>query len=225
METTENDPVSVDADAPLSTASKVFASILLLAAFITGISLIIRLWPAATLDPNSVVPKCYSVVLTMVAIAGFLGNLIHVSTSFVVFVGAKKYASSWSLWYVVKPFTAAALALVVFFALNSTGTTMPTNLNGVLATAALSGLFTDIATQKLREIFTAIFKPDNTLPGKITDETKTASINIAAIKPAKVDLHAPNMFEIPGKNLDPKNIVVKINNLNVDAITVTANLI
>jgi hypothetical protein len=45
--------------------------------------------------------------------------------------------------------------------------------------------------------------------------------------PVKIDVNAQNAFEIPGQNLDPKNIVVSINGSNIDpaALTVTPTLI
>ena len=37
-------------------------------------------------------------LLILVALCGFLGNMIHMATSFTAFVGANKFAKSWLLW-------------------------------------------------------------------------------------------------------------------------------
>jgi hypothetical protein len=113
-----------------------------------------------------------TLLLLLVAIAAFLGNMVHIATSFTTFVGAEKFKRSWILWYCVKPFTAAALGLVLYFSfrggfLNSSSDVSNLNLYGIITLAALSGLFTDIATQKLKEVFSVIFKPTDPRPNKL----------------------------------------------------------
>ncbi len=176
------------------------------------------------------VPPCETIqfgvlILILVAASGFLGNLVHVASSFTAFVGAEKFKRSWTMWYVVKPFTAAGLAVFLYMALNSTAITPGINLNGILATATLTGLFTDIATQKLKEIFTAAFKPKDNLPNKLDDGKQI--IDVENILPKNIDVNQVNNFIIHGQNLDPKNIIVNINGTRIDpaAITITPTLI
>jgi hypothetical protein len=172
----------------------------------------------------TVIPPCGTIqfgalILILVAAAGFLGNMVYVASSFATFVGAEKFKRSWILWYVVKPFTASGLAVFLYMALNSTTTTPPINLNGILAAAALAGLFTDIATQKLKEIFTAAFKPSDNRPDKLTGGKQ--SVDLANMHPEKIDVNQVNNFLIPGQNLDPKDIIVSINTVKIDPATVT----
>jgi hypothetical protein len=113
-----------------------------------------------------------TLLLLLVAIAAFLGNMVHIATSLTTFVGAQKFKRSWILWYCVKPFTASALGLVLYFSfrggfLNSSSDVSNLNLYGIITLAALSGLFTDIATQKLKEVFSVIFKPNDPRPNKL----------------------------------------------------------
>jgi len=61
-----------------------------------------------------------NLMLILVAAAGFLGNLIHVSRSLTFFIGMKQFQRSWYAWYIIKPFTASGLALLIYFATNST---------------------------------------------------------------------------------------------------------
>lgn len=172
----------------------------------------------------TVLPPCGTIqfgalILILVAASGFLGNMVYVASSFATFVGAEKFKRSWILWYVVKPFTASGLAVFLYMALNSSTATLPVNLNGILAAAALAGLFTDIATQKLKEIFTAAFKPNDNRPDKLTGAKQT--VDLANMHPEKIDLKQVNNFLIPGQNLDPKDIFVSINGTKIDATTVT----
>lgn len=173
---------------------------------------------------NTVLPPCGTIqfgalILILVAAAGFMGNLVYVSTSFTAFVGAEKFKRSWIMWYVVKPFSASGLAMFLYLGLNSTTITPPVNLNGIIAAAALAGLFTDIATQKLKEIFTAAFKPTDNRPDKLTDGNQT--VDLANMHPEKIDVNQQNNFLIPGQNLDPKNIMISINGTKIVPATIT----
>lgn len=170
------------------------------------------------------VPPCGTIqfgalIVILVAAAGFLGNMVYVASSFTAFIGAEKFKRSWIMWYVVKPFTASGLAVFLYMALNSSITTAPVNLNGILAAAALAGLFTDIATQKLKEIFTVAFKPSENRPHKLTDDKQI--IDLAKMQPEKIDVNQVNNFLIPGQDLDSKNIVITINGTKIDSATIT----
>ncbi|HEY4288008.1 MAG TPA: hypothetical protein VGN00_12975 [Puia sp.] len=110
-------------------------------------------------------------MLILVGLGGFLGNMIHIATSFTAFVGAKTFKRSWFLWYFVKPFTAAALAMGLYFVfragfLNYSADPAGINLYGVMTVAILAGLFTDRATLKLGEVFEVVFsiKKDGSRP-------------------------------------------------------------
>lgn len=105
-----------------------------------------------------------TLLLILVGVAGFLGNMIHIASSFTTFVGAGKFRKSWILWYCVKPFTAAALAIAVYFVLrggflNMSDDSANINIYGVATISILCGLFTDRATLKLKEVFDVLFRP------------------------------------------------------------------
>jgi hypothetical protein len=158
-------------------------------------------------------------LLILVALGGFLGNMIHVASSFTAFVGAKKFRRSWTLWYFVKPFTAAALSMTLYFAfragfLNYSNDAGNLNLYGIMTLAMLSGMFTEIATRKLKEIFETVFKPkDEGLPDKLD-----GSLKITDVSPAKVDKAQKNSFTLKGSHLDAKPLVITIND---EAVIVT----
>ncbi|MGZ3765709.1 MAG: hypothetical protein ACXVB0_01355 [Mucilaginibacter sp.] len=170
-----------------------------------------------------------AIIMILVAAAGFLGNMVHIATSFTTFVGSEQFKRNWILWYCVKPFTASALALIVYFAfragfLNSTDSGSNINIYGILSISAFVGLFTDIATQKLKEVFEVIFKPKETRPNPLEG---SANPTFTTVKPELLSLDQPNNILITGGNLDKKKWTIKMNEVNIDdsLVTATASLI
>jgi hypothetical protein len=110
-------------------------------------------------------------LLLIVLLGGALGALLHISRSFTAYVGARKFVVSWLPWYALTPFVGAFLAMVFyltirggFFSSNApVGSTSPF---GFAAVAALVGMFSRQATEKLLKTFDAIFTaaPDGTDP-------------------------------------------------------------
>lgn len=101
----------------------------------------------------------------LVLLAGGLGSFVHTTRSFVDFLGNRRLRPSWAWWYVLQPFTGAALAMVMYlvvrggFLASAPGATA-LNPWGFVAVAALVGLFSKQATNKLDELFTTMFKTD-----------------------------------------------------------------
>jgi len=168
-------------------------------------------------------------VLMLVAAGGFLGNMIYVATSFTTFVGSDKFSRSWLLWYFVKPFTAAALALGLYFVfrggfLNYAEDASGINLYGVITVALLAGLFTDKATLKLKEVFEVIFtlKKDDR-----TDTLSPPKFTFNAATPSKLSKTDKNSIVITGENFDKGSLHFAINGVAVppDEISKTATSI
>src|SRR5204862_161201 len=57
-----------------------------------------------------------TVLVIMVATGGFLGNMIHIATSFTTYIGAGSFRKRWILWDWGRPFTPSALALALYLA-------------------------------------------------------------------------------------------------------------
>lgn len=107
-------------------------------------------------------------LLLIVVVAGALGSYIHLATSFADFAGNRRLVQSWLMWYMLRPFIGATLALVVYFALrggllvgaDSTGALNP---YGIAAVAGLTGMFSKQASDKLREVFENLFRTERAI--------------------------------------------------------------
>lgn len=102
-------------------------------------------------------------VLLVVLAAGGLGSFVHTATSFADFVGNERLTASWTWWYAMKPFIGMALALVFYVAfrggfLSADVEAEKLNIYGVASLAALAGMFSKQATDKLSEVFTTMFR-------------------------------------------------------------------
>ncbi|MBL7739583.1 MAG: hypothetical protein JNK14_10205 [Chitinophagaceae bacterium] len=162
-----------------------------------------------------------TLLLLLVAMGGFLGNMIHVATSFTTFVGAGKFKRSWILWYCVKPFTAGALAMGLYFVfragfLNMSDGGGSINLYGLMTLSILTGLFTDKATEKLKEIFEVIFKAKDVRPDALVDAFK-----IMGIAPMQIEKGKENKLTLTGENLDKQKWAIFINDEPVTNLVVT----
>ncbi len=152
-----------------------------------------------------------TLLLLLVALGGFLGNMIHLATSFTTFIGAGKFKRSWLLWYCLKPFTASSLAIGIYFIfragfLNMSDGGQSINLYGLMSISILAGLFTDKATEKLKEIFEVIFKSKEVRPDTLADQFK-----ITGISPSFIEKGKENKLTIAGVNLDKQKLFISIN--------------
>jgi len=104
--------------------------------------------------------------LLITVLAGALGSYIHAATSFVDYLGNRKFVNSWTWWYLLRPFIGIALALLIYFAARGGLISASTGADGlspygVAAIAGMAGLFSKQATDKLREVFETLFKTDH----------------------------------------------------------------
>jgi hypothetical protein len=100
-------------------------------------------------------------VLLLVALAGALGGSLYSLISLSWYVGNRELKWSWVPSYLVRPFTAAALA-GIFFLILATGVWTGVTGTGqlwIIGFAALVGLFSKEGYQRLKMIFEALFAP------------------------------------------------------------------
>jgi hypothetical protein len=114
-------------------------------------------------------------LLWLVLLAGALGSFLHTAQSYSDYIGNRTLKSSWAWWYSLRPFIGAGLALVFYAAVRggvmavTTGTdTKASELNpfGIVSVAAMVGMFSKAATQKLGEVFDTLFKSDTAKQSK-----------------------------------------------------------
>lgn len=165
-----------------------------------------------------------TLILLLVALSGFLGNMIHIAASFTNFIGAGKFKRSWMLWYFVKPFTAAALAVGVYIIfragfLNSTEATASVNLYGVVAIAVLAGLYTDMATQKLKEVFAVVFQSSTVRPNPL----ELPPIKITSANPTALPLNVATEIVLSGSGFENRVLKFKIDGEEITGVTVQPN--
>jgi hypothetical protein len=102
-------------------------------------------------------------MIILVFLCGALGSYIHMATSFSHFLGTREFGMDWLWWYWLRMPIGGVLALIfsiliqggVFTAPASGSESQPVTLIGL---AALVGMFSRQATEKLREVFDVVFK-------------------------------------------------------------------
>jgi hypothetical protein len=149
-----------------------------------------------------VCPDGYETKLFAAALlAGILGASLHAMRSLIWYRGNKTLVRSWTLKYLLLPFT-GALTAAVFYLLVHVGLFTPQTGKGsllILGIAVLVGMFSEQATQKLKKIAEALL----TEPDKGANQTPpvapaTAGTGTAA--PQNYSL-APDTGSVEGKDL------------------------
>jgi hypothetical protein len=132
-------------------------------------------------------------LILLVLLAGALGSFIHALQSLIDFSGNTTLKASWTWWYIARPFLGMALAMVFYAALRGgmlAGTpaaVKDVNPYGIFTIAALAGMFSDKATQKLADIFDVLFKADDNRKDKL----KKVTIKTSLLPDGKVNVTYP----------------------------------
>lgn len=104
-----------------------------------------------------------SLFFVMVAFAGALGGMVHALRSLAVYLGNRRLTWSWVPFYLLKPVLGAVLATLLYFVLRAglfspSASTQQASPYGFAAIAALAGLFSDQAVEKLRKVAEELFE-------------------------------------------------------------------
>lgn len=167
---TEDDPDSGVGRHFVSPTGVVVLGSIILMAMLAGIYALVAVWPTSAVATTtssrvagvSLLLDREQRLFVVVAIAGALGGLIHSARSLYEYVGNRMLRRSWLLMYVSLPFIGAALAVVFYVILRGgliTGTAAQVNVFGFAAVAALVGLFSPEAAEKLKQIFSTLLAP------------------------------------------------------------------
>lgn len=104
-------------------------------------------------------------LLVLTALVGALTSLAEVSFRFATNAGRDELSSRWTWSYVLRPMQGAVLAVGAYFVLRAglvgSSGSGPLNPYGIAAMAALVGLFTRQAFQKLKGVFNSLWGVDD----------------------------------------------------------------
>ena len=146
--------------------------------------------------------QCRSRLLLLVLLAGALGACFHALRSLWMFVGNRDLKQSWVLMYILLPINGAVLAFI-FFIIISAGSgffSQPQGSNScfwIIGIAALVGLFSQQAAEKLKSIAEAVF---STVPKKADALTAppSGSLSVTSIDPTTGPLAGGTTVTITG---------------------------
>ena len=156
-------------------------------------------------------PRPESVLILLVILAGALGAYVHAATSFAKYVGTRRFARSWYWWYLVRIPIGSALALILYFALlgglvSGDATSKVVNPYGVAALAALAGLFSRQAVDKLAEVFDTFFRtrPEDGDP----DALETPVPDLDKVEPTSFSSAQAQDLTLRGRGFDEASSVL-----------------
>lgn len=150
--------------------------------------------------------------ITIVA-AGALGSLVHCITSFADYVGNRSLKQSWVWYLILRTPVGIALALLVYLVLRG-GLIAPTlpegganghtatvlNPYGLAAVAAMAGMFSKQATDKLAEVFNSLFHTTKAVT-RADPLTPTPPV-ISSTDPPRLNLGVVTPLAVVGRNFN-----------------------
>lgn len=198
--------------------------------------LFLILWPSG-LSPNATGDSLHTVyflpaqrapftisldvrIILMVMMAGGLGSFIHAATSFGDYVGNEKLTTNWSWWYVLRPFIGMILAIIFYLVIRggflSAGTEAgKINPFGIAALAALVGIFSKQAIDKLDEVFNTLFRTaSDGGDAKRKDNLLNPIPNVTEIDPQSVEPKTENVIVIVKGTGFVEGAVIRVNGVN-----------
>ena len=118
----------------------------------------------------------------IVMFAGALGGLVHALRSFYWYAGARKLVLSWAGFYITLPVLGATMATIFYLVIRGgffspESSIRDTSTFGFAALAALIGMFTEQAADKLKQIAATIFTPAPKGPDHAGPELKVSGIS------------------------------------------------
>jgi hypothetical protein len=122
-------------------------------------------------------------------LAGGIGSYIHGVNSFVTYVGNRSFRSSWAPWYLLRPFMGVAMAVIFYVVVRGGVLVMSGGVSQVdpyamMTVAALAGMFSKQASDKLAEVFDTLFRSRG--DDERGDKLEKPPVKITALDPPKV---------------------------------------
>ena len=133
--------------------------------------------------------------LLVVIVAGAMGAYLHATTSLVDYIGNEQLARNWIPFYLARPPIGMTLAGIFYLLLRgglfTSGVSQgELNVFGFAAIAALAGMFSKQATDKLRELFDALWRTASPVPRQQPLEPQPAP-TIASCDPNAINRNNP----------------------------------
>jgi hypothetical protein len=153
----------------------------------------------------------------IVMVTGALGSFVHAATSFGTYVGNQRLYSTWTWWYVLRPFIGMGLALVFYFVifggmLSAGAGADAVNPFGIAAVAGMVGMFAKQATDKLNETFSTLFKTNPERgDGEREDKLSNKVAILKSISPHRIEVDSPaRRISLRGRHF-VEGVVVRVN--------------
>lgn len=182
--------------------------------------LLVAIWPSPFTPQGTTVPQLRSLwnftdqvevrLLAIVLVSGALGSAITAARSYANFHGLGRYEANWTWWYLMKVPIGMGLALFLYMvvrgglfsaSLSQPGAVMDSaNPFGFAALGALAGMFAKEASDKLEEIFKAVFR---TAEKPIVARPKINGLEPAAKRVQDTDL----ALKVTGSGFDAQSVV------------------
>lgn len=201
------------------------------------ICLLVAIWPSPFTPQGKTVPELRSLwnftdqvevrLLTIVLVSGALGSAVSAARSYANFHGLGRYEPNWTWWYLMKVPIGMGLALFLYMvirgglfsaSLSDSGAVMDTaNPFGFAALGSLAGMFAKEASDKLEEIFKAVFRT--------AEKPPVARPKIDRLDPAAKKLNDRDlMLRVEGSGFDAKS-TVKVGDRKRDSVFTNAGLL
>lgn len=113
-------------------------------------------------------------LILIVLASGGLGSFIHGGTSLATYAGNRRLKTSWTWWYILRPFFGGTLALVFYFVIRAgflSASAGIENLShfGIAGIAGIVGMFSKEAIDKLHEIFLTLLRHEDKRADKLEE--------------------------------------------------------
>lgn len=135
-------------------------------------------------------------MMLAVVLAGGIGSYIHGVNSFVSYVGNRSFVASWVPWYLLRPFMGVAMAVIFYVVVRGGVLVMSGGVSAVdpyamMTVAALAGMFSKQASDKLAEVFDTLFR--SRADQERADKLELPELKLAAVNPAEVVAGSKNV--------------------------------
>jgi hypothetical protein len=185
--------------------------------------LLCSLWPKGNLIGDKWIyePLSGFKLFAFVAVWGAIGGMVHVIMSYGLHFVLRDFSANWIPWYILRPFEAALVGAIAFYALAGGVVGSGENassLDKTIAISALAGMFSPQVVEKFRQVASTLFSPPaqrqapSGPPKPVVEPPK---------KPIALNPDGTATFALSGRNFRPGSTTVRIGAQKVDGKALT----